>query len=356
MAQQRSIEIKVGLFVLICLVVAAAMILKFGKYTRVAEHTYNIDVVFANVGGIVKDASVMLAGISVGKVSGITLDEDPTGKMQVKLKLTVYQGVKIRKDAKFVINQAGLLGDRYVDVIPQSGTAALIQDGDVVAGSPSVDLSEAIRGVVNVLQQAAGTIERVDKAIQRIDQTVLARESLDHISSVMANIDTTSSNAAAFTADLRSLVETNRESVNAAIRNLADAAKNFDAVLNKASATADSIGAASKHVDEVIAQNKDEINAAAKSLAGASQSLSTILTRLEKGEGTAGKLLIDPALHDELLQLVQNWRRYGLLYKEGTPRETKQIEKRGKLPEPNRPAGKSGDTLIFGTDLTKPGQ
>lgn len=328
------------------------MIIRFGKYTRVAEKTYTINVVFANVGGIVRDANVMLAGISVGKVGGITLDEDRTGKLQVKLRLSIYQGIKVRRDAKFVINQSGLLGDRYVDVIPESGTAEPLKDGDVVAGSPSVDLSEAIRGVVNVLQQAAGTIERVDKAMQRIDETVLSRQSLDHVSSALANIDTTSSNAVALTADLRTVVEENRETVSNAIRNFTNAAKSFDEVLNKISATADSIGGTSKRVDELIAKNQGEIHAAATNLAESSQRLTTILARLEKGEGTAGKLLVDPTLHDELVRLVQNWRRYGLLYKEGDSRRSKKVE----APSSNlsQPGSKTDGTLIFGTDLTAP--
>lgn len=339
MAQQRSAEIKVGIFVVICVAVIAGMVLKFGKYERFAEKTYEITVVFPNVGGIPKDANVMYGGIGVGKVRDIYLDQ--TGKLRVNLKLAIFEGVKIRKDAKFVINTSGLLGDRYVDVIPQGGTAEPIKPGDVVEGSASVDLSEAIRGVVDVLQQAAGTIARVDNVIKRIDQTVLSTQSLAHISSAMANVETTTSNAVEFTGSLRILVEDSRDNVKSAIVSFSDASEN--------------LSIASKRVDNLISTNQDDIRLAAKNLVESTQRLNTILARLEKGEGTAGKILVDPTLHDELVHLVQNWREHGLLYKEGPKREPKRTENTGHsaTPVPGRPAKTTGDGLIFGTDSTK---
>ena len=340
MAQQRSTEIKVGIFVLVCLIVIAGMIIRFGKYTRLAEKTYDITVVFPNVGGIVKEASVLYGGITVGKVRDITLDQE--GLLKVRVKLSIYEGVKIRKDARFVVNQSGLLGDRYIDIIPTSATAELIKPGEVVEGATSVDLSEAIRSVVDVLKQAAGTIDRVDKAIARIDETVLSRPSLDHISTAMANVDSATSNTVALTLSLRSVVEDNRVKVNDALDKFADASKNVDTV--------------TKRVDDVVQANQNDIRTATKNLAESTERLNSILAKLESGQGTAGKLLVDPTLHDEIVHLVQNWRRYGLLYKEGTrrPPATMEPERRGKVPVPARPAQSSSDGVIFGTDYTKP--
>lgn len=338
MAQKRSIEVRVGIFVAICLVAAAGMILKFGKYERLATKSYQITVVFSNVGGIVRDANVLYGGISVGKVRDITLDQQ--GLLKVNVKLDIYETVKIRKDAKFVINQSGLLGDRYIDVMPQGATAPFLKPGDTVEGSTSVDLSEAIHSVVDVLHQAAGTIQRVDKAIQRIDETVLSRRSLEHIDSSLANIDMASSNAVSLTVSLRSVVDENRGKV--------------DNTLTKFSDAADNLNQTSKNVDQVVTSNQDDIRTATKKLAESAERLNDILARLERGEGTAGKLLVDPTLHDEIVHLVQNWRKYGLLYKEGNKADTGKPEepRRGAVPQPARPAPSGGGTLIFGTDAT----
>ncbi|HVM60074.1 MAG TPA: MlaD family protein [Verrucomicrobiae bacterium] len=342
MAQKRSVEVRVGIFVAVCLAMLAVLIWKFGKYEPLTRHTYDINVVFSNVGGIVEDASVLYAGIKVGSVSAITLDQ--TGVLKVIVKLAVYDGVKIRKDAKFVINQSGLLGDRYIDIVPQSATAGFLKPGDSVEGSSSLDLSEAIHSVVDVLHQAAGTIERVDKAIQRVDETVLSRPTLDHIDSALANIDTVSSNAIGLSVSLRGVVDDSRGKV--------------DATLTKFSDTADNLKQASSNIDQVVRSNQDEVHAAVKNLAESTARLNNILARLEKGEGTAGKLLTDPTLHDEIVRLVQNWRKYGLLYKEGNRPEPKKPEESRdwKAPQPAHPVQGGGGTLIFGTDSTAPGK
>jgi phospholipid/cholesterol/gamma-HCH transport system substrate-binding protein len=333
MAQQRFTELKVGIFFLVAVALVAGLILKFGKYERLATKNYEITVIFSDVGGIVRDADVLYGGISVGKVRDITLDQ--TGILKVNVKLDLYESVKIRKDAKFIINQSGLLGDRYIDVVPQSATADFLNPGDTVNGTSSMDLTEAIH-------QFAGTIDRVDKAIQRIDETVLSRQSLDHIDASLANIEVVSSNAVGLTLSMRGIVDDNRGKV--------------DNVLTKFSAAADNLSTASKNVDQLVSANQDDIRAAMKNLSESSARVNDILAHVEKGEGTVGKLLVDPTLHNEIVRLVQNWRKYGLLYKEGNRKETKTPEEsRGwAVPQPARPAQSGGGTLIFGTDSTSP--
>lgn len=340
MAQQRFTELRVGIFVLVSLALVAGLILKFGKYERLATKSYPITVVFSDVGGIVRDASVLYGGITVGKVGDIKLDQE--GVLKVNVQLNIDQTVKIRKDAKFVINQSGLLGDRYIDVLPQSATAEFLQSGDTIQGTATMDLTEAIHGVADVLHQAAGTIDRVDKAIRRIDETVLSRTSLEHIDTSLANIEVVSSNAVGLTLSLRSIVDENRGKV--------------DNVLTKFSDTADNLNKTSKNVDQLVSANQDDIRAAMKNLAESTTRVNDILARLEKGEGTVGKLLVDPTLHDEIVHLVQNWRKYGLLYKEGNRAASKGTDepKHGMVPQPARPAQSGGGTLIFGTDSTVP--
>jgi phospholipid/cholesterol/gamma-HCH transport system substrate-binding protein len=346
-AQKRFVEVRVGIFVAICLTLMAWLIWKFGKYEPLTRNTYEITVVFDNVGGIVKDAGVLYGGIKVGSVRDITLDQ--TGLLKVNVKLAIFNGVKIRSDSKFVINQSGLLGDRYVDVIPQSATAGFIKPGDVLAGSSSVDLTEAIRSVVDVLHLAAGTIARVDKAIQRIDETVLNRESLEHIQSAMANLDATSSNAVGLSLSLRTVVDESRGKVDNTLTKFSGAADN----LNHAS---EDVRGLVSNANGVVVENRENIRIAVDKLAESSRQLQDILARLEKGEGTAGKLLVDPTLHDEIVHLVQNWRKYGLLYKEGNrpPARSTEEPRRGTIPKPAHPAEGQDGTLIFGTDQTKP--
>ena len=190
--------------------------------------------------------------------------------------------------------------------------------GDTVEGSTSVDLSEAIHGVVDVLHQAAGTIARVDKAIQRIDETVLSRQSLEHIDSSLANIDMATSNAVALTLSLR---ERRR-------REPWQGGQYVDEILGRCRQSQSDF----QEHRSVVTANQDDIRTATKKLAESAERLNDILAHLEKGEGTAGKLLVDPTLHDEIVHLVQNWRKYGLLYKEGNQAERESLRNRSAGP------------------------
>lgn len=329
MATQRFVEVRVGLFVLVCLLLGAGLIWQFGKLGPSTEKQYPVVVMFDNVGGLIGDANVMYAGVGIGKVREIRLREDG-GRLRARVTLGIREGVVIRKDAKFVINQSGLLGDRYVDVIPGTVTAEPLQPGAVLNGSPSVDLTEAIRSVLDVLQEAAGTIERVkllvgrvDASVQRVDEIVLSTQSLAHVSQTLANMDAATSNTVALTGSLHDLVEENRQTVTN--------------TLGKLALAADNVNMAVKRVDDLVHGSEGDVHAALKNLAASTEKLNTILERLEKGEGTAGKLLVDPTLHDEVVRLVQNLRQHGLLYKEGTPRPV-ETPRRGKTPVPARPA------------------
>jgi phospholipid/cholesterol/gamma-HCH transport system substrate-binding protein len=339
MAAPRSTELKVGVFLLVCCGVLALMIVKFGSRNRAMQpNTYSLTVVFQNVAGLVKDTRVMYGGIGVGTVRDIQLDQE--GMLKVNVKLAIYQGVKIRKDAKFVINQSGLLGDRYVDVIPQSGTAPVLQDGDVVTGMSSVDLSEAIRGVVDILKQTSGTIERVDQAIRRIDETVLSPASLGHVTNLMANlehlnatlanVEAATSNAVILALSLRQLVDENRPRVDSALTSFTAAAANLNRTTQEAAA--------------IVRANQDDIRQAVQDAASSAKRLNEILAALQQGQGTAGKLLVDPTLYEEATRLIQNLQKYGLLFK-GTGSQSRdaddlQRSARGRVPVPARPAPK----------------
>ncbi len=325
MAASRSIEVRVGIFVLVSLVVVAGLIIRFGNYTRGLDDTYEITVVFPNVGGIVREAKVLYAGIPVGKVKQIQLQE--ADRLQVHVVLQLYEGVVIREDAQFVINQSGLLGDRYIDVIPGTVAAAPIRPGQHVQGATSVDLSEAIRHVVEVLKAAAGTIERVDRAIKRIDETVLSQQTLGHVSGAMANLDSASTNAVALLGELRQVVADNRASIATALANLQQASSNLTT--------------STQRLDDIVAANQDEVALVVSNLVASTERVEGVLARLDSGEGTVGKLITDPTLYDEVVRLVQNWRKFGLLYKEGRsagPPPPGTEKRGGRVPVPARPA------------------
>ena len=351
MSSQRSVEVRAGLFLLVCLAVGAGLVWKFGKLSTTTGDRYPLRVMFDNVGGLIPNANVMYAGVEAGKVQSIELVED--GRMRAKVTLGIYQHIKIRADAKFVINQSGLLGDRYVDVLPGSTQAKLIEHNAVIEGAPSVDLTEAIRSVTEVLRQAANTIARVDAilartdhALARVDELLLSTQNLQHITTTFANIETTSSNAVALTQELRGTVADARGNITNTLAKLSGAADSLTGTFRRADDVVKHVDGVVEHVDGIVkgvdglVKNVEpDVRAALQHIAASTKRLNEILDRLEKGDGTAGKLLTDPALYDELLRLARNLRQHGLLYREGARPAAPETAAppRGKTPVPARP-------------------
>src|SRR5512140_2867067 len=94
------LEWKVGLFVVISLALAAALIMKFSKSNSVFTKTYETLLVTSNVGGIRPGATVLMAGVQVGTVRSIDLDE--SGKIVV-LHAQIQSRYHIHHDARFTI-------------------------------------------------------------------------------------------------------------------------------------------------------------------------------------------------------------------------------------------------------------
>src|SRR5205085_6108506 len=126
-------EWKVGLFVLIGLVLLAGLLLEFSKGLSFFRPTYVIYLRAANVGGLKPSAAVLMSGVQVGTVSDIQLA--PDGK-SVTITLRLYKQFVIHKDAKFIIDQSGFLGDQFVAIEPTQNEGQPFQNQDHATAEP----------------------------------------------------------------------------------------------------------------------------------------------------------------------------------------------------------------------------
>src|SRR5437870_9873341 len=124
---KTRLEWKVGLFVFVGLVLLAAMLLQFSKGLTFFRPTYTILLRAANVGSLKLRASVLMAGVQVGTVSDIRLSPQGTN---VAIALRIYSQYEIHKDARFLIEQSGFLGDQYVAIMPTQNAGPTFQDGE----------------------------------------------------------------------------------------------------------------------------------------------------------------------------------------------------------------------------------
>src|SRR5205814_4997495 len=107
----KTLELKVGAFVLVGLGVLAVLLVQFGRLGEGFQHYYPLLVKFPDASGLLKGSDVLLSGAKIGYVSaGPRLAESGQG---VDVPLRVFDFVKIPAGSRFTIGSSGLPGDRF---------------------------------------------------------------------------------------------------------------------------------------------------------------------------------------------------------------------------------------------------
>lgn len=253
---EKRLELKVGLFVCLGLAVLVGLLLLFSKgFTLQPGYTLKLK---AETAGTLKTrVAVLMSGVPVGTISAIQLA--PDGR-NVTILLRIQRQYEIRRDARFVIEQSGFLGDQYVSVVPTTNAAPPLQDGDIVTAESPFDLQEVARA-------AAGFIKRIDETATRLNDTI---------------------------ADVR------REALNEnTLTNLAGAVTSLNKFSAGALRTVDSLNL-------LVITNSTPINSAVSNLNAATISLNTLLTDMQAGKGLAGAVLTDERLAASFKETAAN--------------------------------------------------
>ncbi len=134
-----DLELMVGLFIIAGMICLGYLSIKLGKMEVVGGKGYEIYAVFSNIGGLKTGSPIEIAGVDVGRVKSITLDN-----YQAHIVLSLPLGVKIQEDAIASIKTKGLIGEKYVDITPGGSDKVIGPGGRVRETQPAVDLEELI--------------------------------------------------------------------------------------------------------------------------------------------------------------------------------------------------------------------
>ncbi len=136
---RKTIDVWVGLFVILGLAALVFLALKAGNMSTISfEKTYAVNAKFDNIGGLKPQAPVKSAGVVVGRVGAIQFD-DKTYQALVTLELE--SGYKFPKDSSLKILTAGLLGEQYIGIEP-GGDLNNLANGDRISRTQSATVLE----------------------------------------------------------------------------------------------------------------------------------------------------------------------------------------------------------------------
>jgi len=307
-------EWKVGLFLAVALVLAAALVINFSKGTNPFTDTTLLHLTTRNVDGLKRNSVVMMAGVPVGKVSAIHLDTD-TGIVTLDAKINAEY--EIRADAKFFIETAGFLGDKYISVIPGANKLPPLEDGAKVACEESFDLVRTARSATDLMDELKTVASQITNIVERVDSKLLDEQTLTNLAAGLSNLREISAKATDTIASVDRLITTNTPPIRDAVNNVVS--------------FSEQLKAAGGAMQQLVATNRAVIDESLANIRQTTESLRNLAAAAERGEGLAGKLFSDEELANNLSTLSSNLLEvstklnqgglWGILWKDKTKKQ-----------------------------------
>jgi len=276
-------EVKVGLFLAGTFIIMAVAVLFLGNLSRSFSKKGEILYAdFGSVAGLDRRAAVRVSGVRVGYVEDIFLEGTrPTVRMRIG------RPILIPEDSKATLASFGLLGEKYVEILPGK-SARTCPPGGRLGSVASVSLDQL--GLL--LLTIGDEVKEVGKSLQDI-------MSQGNIQKVQVTLDS----LASLSSNLDSFFQDSVPTLSQGFRDTAQTAKEVGQSIQEVSR--DLRGLLNDNKD-LVKTNLEKAQELLRQIEDSVRRLNEALDKLNKGQGTAGRLLQDPALYEETRQAVQS--------------------------------------------------
>ncbi len=301
-----SAEAKVGVFVVIGLIIFGYMSMKVGTLTLSRNKGYDIEILFDSATGLARDVTVEMAGVEIGRVKRIALQN---GKALVVLRMN--PDLIIRKDDTAIIRTRGILGDKYVEIIPGSVTAPPIPAGGrIIRTAPITDMdvlmntlgevAQNIKTLTNSLSKVLGTdtgeatlrtiVDNIKEVVVALNQTVQSNK--DGVGKIVDNLTT-------FSRTLKEVGDHNKEDIGTIIQSAKSVLGTMESLVANLSEITDKINQGQGSIGKLINEDDAIVN-----LNQTLASLKEITDRINNGEGTLGQLITNDDVSQNLNKIL----------------------------------------------------
>jgi len=293
-----SLEAKVGIFVIFCLIALGYMTTRVGEFSWFKGDSYSVKGYLKDAAGVTKDAFVKFKGVEVGKVNKIDIEED-----NVVAYLTIDKKYKIPANVILVVRATGFLGEKYIELsLKENPDEELLAEGGTIDKSgESTDVDE----LTNKFGQVADDIKAITESLKDIIATPEGKDSMktilgnfrdtseylrklmednqNKISRIIGNVDT-------LTDSMKTLTLRNQENVTQLIDNL----KDVSVVLKERTpGIAEQVDNVTADISEIMGSSKEDIKSTITQLEKSVTNIESITAKLDKGSGTLGGLIND---------------------------------------------------------------
>ena len=138
-----DLELSVGIFIIVGIICLGFLSVKVAKTEIFGGDGYELYAVFSDIGGLKKGSSVVIAGVNVGNVKSVHMED-----YEAKVVLILPHNVKIQDDAIASIKTRGIIGEKFLDITAGGSEEMIPPGGRIRETTASVDVEELISNFV----------------------------------------------------------------------------------------------------------------------------------------------------------------------------------------------------------------
>jgi len=387
MTRETAAARRVGLLVLVALALGIATLLVLGDRQNLFARKNRYFVHFERVNGLAAGSTVQLNGVNVGHVEHIVLSSDVDRQLlEVEISVLARHEQRIRTDTQARIKTLGLLGDKYLELTSGSPGATMVPNGGVIPAAPTTDVErlaatgqDVVDDVARIAHQLTSLLGKIERGEGLLGRLLVDEASGERLAGELEATLVALRKTAQGLDDRRGAIGRvlhDRELGN----RLAAAVERLESVLGKLDSGAGALPAllsdpaTKERLDKILAQlestsahlagvtgaldrpdsealltkliqDQEFGREVAAELRGLLANLRQVSEKLNRGEGSAARLLNDPAVaqavedilvgvnESKLLRwLIRNRQQKGIETR--YEQKVEELEAQGVVPEP----------------------
>ena len=308
---QAKLETRVGLFVLAALGVFVYMGFRIDAF-RLDRWRYSRYVMlFEDISGLDRKAPVKIAGVKVGWVDAIELkSNDP---VVAQAEVMILKDYTLYQNAHAIVRQEGLLGPKYLEIVPGDPLLAAIEDGGRLLRPSQEPVS--LDQLMAQFQRIAGNVEDVTRSMRGALGDVQGEEALR---ALFVNLSETSERLLSFSTILDRSFVRNEENLDQLL-SIGGDIKSLAQQLEESTIPAiqQSMERIADVFDKDVSRAANQFSTTASSIENATiqardgfRSLASVTEKIDEGKGLLGKLVNEDETYHDLKFAIQGLRNY----------------------------------------------
>jgi phospholipid/cholesterol/gamma-HCH transport system substrate-binding protein len=293
-----TLAAKVGAFT-VAMVIAGFLIYRFVNKTAGSGAGYTVFVRMNDASGIAQRSQVRIAGIPVGSIESIRLEGE-----RARIDMRIKPDVPIYEDASVVKSASSLLGEYYIAIAPGTEGRRKLHDGDEIRRVIEATTTD------DILRQVSSLAEKINRVAESLANSVGTQEGQENMRATLKNL-------AEVTDALNQTVRENRGAIHDILAQVegmtSRGAPQVDKILENTREVTESVRdllAKSEPGKQAqpgeVRETVEKIDRASSSLEKTMANLEVVSGRLERGEGTLGRLSKDEKLINEVQGVAED--------------------------------------------------